>query len=144
MSIPATQIQLIKTALLEALPTLKLIYLFGSQAKGTANGSSDWDIAVLPQGPLDNTLRWDLAQNLASKLGLDVDLVDLSGASTVLQMQVVNDGQLLMGDRQEADVFETQVFSMYAHLQESRQDIVDEFVGSLKHEFTHSQQTLSH
>lgn len=132
MSIPATQIQLIKTALLEALPKIKLIYLFGSQAKGTANGSSDWDIAVLPHSPLDNTQRWDLAQNLASKLGQDVDLVDLSDASTVLQMQVINDGQLLMGDRQEADVFETQVFSMYAHLQESRQDIVDEFVGSLQ------------
>lgn len=132
MSNPATKIQLIKTALLEALPEVKLLYLFGSQAKGTANGSSDWDIAVLPYSPLDNTQRWDLAQNLAGKLGQDVDLVDLSGASTVLQMQVINDGQLLMGDRQEADVFETQVFSMYAHLQESRQDIVDEFVGSLQ------------
>ena len=132
MSILATQIQLIKTTLLEALPEVKLVYLFGSRAKGTANGSSDWDIAVLPRGPLDNTQRWDLAQDLASKLGQDVDLVDLSGASTVLQMQVINDGQLLEGDKQEADVFETQVFSMYAHLQESRQDIVDEFVGSLQ------------
>jgi predicted nucleotidyltransferase len=116
----------------QELPEVRLIYLFGSQASGQATDSSDWDIAVLCQQPLDNIVRWNTAQTLASVLDRDVDLVDLLEASTVLQMQVVSQGKLLNGDEQSVHVFETQVYSMYAHLQESRQNIIDQFIGTLK------------
>lgn len=132
MSISAETTQHITDHLTSALPSIKLVYVFGSQAERTAAASSDWDIALLPVEPIDSKQRWDLAQDLANTIGRDVDLVDLSQASTVLQMQVVSKGQLLFGTRSETDVFETQVFSMYAHLQESRQNIIDEFVGNLK------------
>ena len=114
------------------LPDVKLIYLFGSRASGHATENSDWDLAVLNTHPIDNKQRWDLAQELASLLNSDIDLVDLIGASTVLQMQVVSQGQRLFGVVQDTDVFETQVYSMYAHLQESRREIINEFVDDLK------------
>jgi predicted nucleotidyltransferase len=103
--------------------------LFGSRADGSHKPSSDWDIGVLGLNKLDNVQRWDLAQELASLLNTDVDLVDLLSASTVLNMQVVSKGQLLYGDINIRDVFETKVYSMYGRLQESRQDIIEQFMA---------------
>lgn len=125
-----SQLALIKQQL-QTLEGLKLIYLFGSRAGGQVLTESDWDLAVLADTHLDSVERWQLAQNLASELGCDLDLVDLTTASTVIRMQVVSTGQLIFGEQYDADVFETQVYSMYGRLQESRQDIVQDFIGSL-------------
>lgn len=113
----------------QALPYIQLIYLFGSRADGSEKPSSDWDVAFLGQQKLDNLQRWELAQGLASLLNTDVDLVDLLSASTVLNMQVVSKGRLLYGDINIKDVYETKVYSMYGRLQESRQDIIEQFMA---------------
>jgi predicted nucleotidyltransferase len=111
---------------------LKLAYVFGSQASGKAAPDSDWDIAIFPAQPISNESRWEAAQAIASRLNTDVDLIDLREASTVLQMQVISNGELIIGQQNEADIFETKVYSMYASLQESRKEIVNEFVDTLK------------
>lgn len=111
-----------------SLPDTQLIYLFGSRADNSYKPSSDWDIAVLGTGKLDNVQRWELAQELASLLNADVDLVDLLSTSTVFNMQVVSKGQLLYGDINIKDVYETKVYSMYGRLQESREDIIEQFL----------------
>lgn len=113
----------------QVLPDIQLIYLFGSRADGSHNSNSDWDIALLAQKKLDNVQRWELAQELASLLNTDVDLVDLLAASTVLNMQVVSQGRLLYGDINIKDVYETKVYSMYGRLQESRHDIIEQFMA---------------
>lgn len=112
----------------QVLPDIQLIYIFGSRADGSHNSNSDWDIALLAQKKLDNVQRWEMAQELASLLGADVDLVDLRTASTVLNTQIVAKGQLLYGDINIKDVFEAKVYSMYGRLQESRHDIIEQFM----------------
>jgi predicted nucleotidyltransferase len=128
MHLNQLEFQKIVDYLKQALPETQLIYLFGSRSDGSHKSSSDWDIALLGQKPLDNVRRWELAQELASLLNTDVDLVDLVdlvSASTVLNMQVVSKGRLLYGDVNVRDVYETKVYSMYGRLQESRQDIIE-------------------
>jgi predicted nucleotidyltransferase len=124
-----SEVQKIVAYLKQTLPDIQLIYLFGSRADGSHKPSSDWDVGLLGLKKLDNVQRWDLAQELASLLNADVDLVDLLSASTVLNMQVVSKGQLLYGDINIRDVFETKVYSMYGRLQESRQDIIEQFMA---------------
>lgn len=109
---------------------IALIYVFGSYADGTANAESDLDIALLTHQPLASIQRFELAQQLASHIHKDVDLVDLNQASTVLQMQVLSTGRKLFGDNTIDDVFGAKVFSMYSRLQESRKAIIDDFLAS--------------
>lgn len=122
--------QKIVAYLKQSIPDIQLIYLFGSRANGSYKSASDWDIGLLRPTKLDNVQRWELAQELASLLNNDVDLVDLLSASTVLNMQVVSKGRLLYGDINIRDVFETKVYSMYGRLQESRQDIIEQFMDT--------------
>lgn len=108
------------------IPQLKLIYLFGSYAQGTQHHNSDIDIAVLADASLDNITRWHIAEKLASELDIDVDLVDLRTASTVLCQQVVTQGKRLWGTEQDEDIFAVKTISMYQHLQDERRAIIDE------------------
>lgn len=100
-----------------ALPTLQLLYLFGSRARGDAQHASDLDLAVLAQGPVDPVTRHQLRTSLEVTLGCDVDLVDLDRASTVLQLEVIRDGRLLHEkEAGQALAFEARVLSEYANL----------------------------
>lgn len=73
----------------QSVPSLTALYRFGSQAKGTARPDSDIDLAILARDPIPNIRRFEIAQELAAQLHLDVDLVDLRTASTVMRMQVL-------------------------------------------------------
>ena len=77
------------------LPHLLALYLFGSAASGDAAAHSDVDLAILVEGKVDTVALWYLAQRLASRIGRDVDLVDLRAASTVLQYQIITTGRCL-------------------------------------------------
>lgn len=116
------------------LPDMKLLYVFGSQASGKTHSNSDYDLAVLNNLPLNTVNRWGVAQQLASDLGKDVDLIDLSQASPVLRMQVIDTGKLLYGDKNTATAFEMQTFSMYGNLQENRAAIIADFKQQLTQE----------
>jgi uncharacterized protein len=69
-------------AVKQLMPDVRLIYLFGSQADGSATPSSDIDIAVLLDKKMNPVARFDLEQTLAIEFNQDVDLVDLLMAST--------------------------------------------------------------
>lgn len=112
----------------QLMPNVRLIYLFGSQADGSATPSSDIDIAVLLDKKMNPVARFDLEQTLAIELNQDVDLVDLLMASTVLQNQVIMNGELLFGSENEQTKFEMQIMSMYQHLNEERADILQEYL----------------
>jgi predicted nucleotidyltransferase len=75
---------------------LESLWLFGSEAQGTARPDSDIDLAALFRGappPLDVLgARGDLEEIF----GRDVDLVDLDRASPILAMQVLQHGRLLV------------------------------------------------
>ncbi|WP_372610503.1 nucleotidyltransferase domain-containing protein [Halomonas sp.] len=107
-----------------ALPAMQAVYLFGSQATGEATPTSDVDLAVLLPAPLPPEQRWSLSNELADSLGADVDLIDLRQASTVLQHQVVVEGQRLWHRGLDSDEFELMVQSEYWDLAIQRQQLI--------------------
>jgi predicted nucleotidyltransferase len=87
--------------LLERRFGVDVLWLFGSEARGTARRDSDVDLAALfPRRPTALE-RLDVAGELAELLGCDVDLVELDEASPILGMQVLRTGRLLV-DRDPA------------------------------------------
>lgn len=118
--------RLIVDELRRALGDVVAVYRFGSSAEGTTHRRSDTDIAVLARNRLSAATRFDLQERLASLIGTDVDLVDLSGASPVLAIQVVARGDLLHEDDATArGEYEDLVFSRYARLNEERRGILE-------------------
>lgn len=114
-------------AVLQVMPRLKLLYLFGSFATETETSESDIDLAFYSEEALEPEAVYDLAQTLAVSLRRDVDLVNLAYAPTVLQMQIVNSGRLLFcEDKAFADAFEGRILSMYLRFQEERKAILSE------------------
>lgn len=119
------QLDAIVEIIRRSVPGCVAIYLFGSRASGTATRSSDVDIAVLPPAPLGPEERWDLAQKLAEVLACDVDVVDLLHASTVMRVQVLENGKLLFeADAARRQEFEAVALSDYARLNEERREIL--------------------
>lgn len=109
------------------VPDCVAIYLFGSCATGVALHDSDIDLALLGPAPLGEEERWSLAQDLAVALGRDVDLVDLRRASTVMQVQVIDSGQLLFeSDATQRMEFEAVALGAYARLNEERRGILQD------------------
>ncbi|MBA3884139.1 MAG: nucleotidyltransferase domain-containing protein [Acidobacteria bacterium] len=109
-----------------ALDGVVAIYLFGSSAQGTPHRSSDMDVAVLGPRPLTPAIRFDLQERLASRLGRDVDLLDLAAATPVMGIQVVTGGALLYdGDSAVRGRFEDRTFGAYARLNEERRGILE-------------------
>ncbi|KZY29437.1 MULTISPECIES: nucleotidyltransferase domain-containing protein [unclassified Oleiphilus] len=114
------------------LPSVKLIYLFGSRATNEARPSSDWDIAVMAEKKIPVSTLWELKELLANTCCAEVDLIDLLQSTTVLNVQIIERGQLLYDACDAAMSFETRVLSMYGRLQEGREDIMTDFVAQLK------------
>ena len=112
-----------------ALPDLSAVYVFGSQAQGTASRHSDLDLAVLAGGPVDPVQLWRLAGDLASLAGCPVDLVDLRAASTVMQYQVLTTGQRLWADESAAGLFECRVLSEKTALDEARAGLLADILA---------------
>lgn len=109
------------------LPDVRLIYLFGSQANGHANQHSDIDIAILLNQKIEPVTRFDLQESLAIKLNKDIDLVDLLSASTVMQHQIIQQGELIYGDDTQCCQFEMQALSMYQKLNDERAEILQDY-----------------
>lgn len=110
------------------------VYLFGSQSSGTARQDSDIDIAYVADKHLSPYERFILAGQLASLLHVDVDLVDLNVASTVLQMQIVSQGSIIYCTEELfRQLFAMRVYKMYARLNEERAAIMQNYArGSLE------------
>lgn len=112
-------------------PNLIAAYLFGSRARGDESPTSDFDVAVLLRDRLDSVERWELQERLAAVVGTDVDLVDLSRSSTVLRMQVLAQGRLLLdANRPLREFFEATTLSSYARLNEERRGILADIAAT--------------
>jgi uncharacterized protein len=117
---------LIIDTLIRSVDDLVAIYRFGSTAHGTADASSDTDIAVLPRRKITADRRFDIQEELAAAVGHNVDLVDLAGTSPVMAMQVIVRGQLLYeSDARARGRFEDLTFGLYARLNEERRGILE-------------------
>jgi len=75
-----------------AMQDIKLAFLIGSYAKGTARPDSDVDVAVLFGRSFDVKQVLDLKEQLTELVGVDVDLVVLDSVGPVMKMQVLKTG----------------------------------------------------
>jgi predicted nucleotidyltransferase len=107
------------------VPDVIAIYAFGSRARGDALEGSDYDLAVLARTPLQPVERWKIQEDVAAVARANVDLVDLRRASTVLCIQVLKDGIVLVDAApSERELFEASTLSAYARLNEERRGIL--------------------
>ena len=110
------------------IPELVAIYIFGSLADNSDTPESDIDIAFLTFQKISAVDKWKIQEELASKLNQDVDLIDLKDATTILRTEVVEKGKLIFsGDSYQVNHFEMITYSMYADLNESRQEILNDY-----------------
>lgn len=110
------------------IPSLLGIYTFGSFADNRLTPESDIDIAFLTWEKFSAVEKWKIQEELASLLDIDIDLVDLKDASVVLRVEVVENGtRIYTGNEYECDNFEVTTYSMYADLNETRKDILNDF-----------------
>ncbi len=119
------------TFLQGAFSELKAVYLFGSQAAGTARPDSDVDLAVFANDRKDAVAYWELANEVALIVGRDVDLVDLTTASTVMQHQIITTGKRIWvsdkpGDKLATDLYELFILNEKMRLDELRAGIIED------------------
>lgn len=101
----------LRRAAAEVLPSepVRVAYLFGSRARGTARAGSDVDVAVLLDPSVEASDRLGvqlrLARRLAAASGVgDIDLVVLDGAPLPLRGRVVQEGRVVFSVDEAARV----------------------------------------
>lgn len=105
---------------------LVALYLYGSFAQGQITTRSDVDVALLWAAGRRPDFRKRLADQveLSERLGRDVDLVDLNGASPILRMQVLKKGRLLLNrDPSAVNAFFVRTVNEYFDLKQCRREI---------------------
>jgi len=94
-----------------------LFILFGSQSKGRAIATSDFDIGVVGK-PLSfeekNKLRGEISKEFGF-LEEKIDLVDLNEASPLLQMEAAKSGKVLKGSEEDFFKFKLLAWKRYQH-----------------------------
>lgn len=97
---------------------VRLVYLFGSTARGEAGPESDIDLAVVLEERPDWERERGLRARVASAGGAPVDLVILNDAGVVARHEVVTGGRCLFArDVREQAEFEIQAISQYLDFQ---------------------------
>jgi uncharacterized protein len=115
----------ILAAVREALPGVRRVYLFGSRAVGEEWPDSDLDLAVVLDGPADRVSLWMAGEDIASRLDVDVDLIDLLTADTVLKHQIVTTGKrLFAADPMDAERYEIFILNDMMNLNEIRAPLI--------------------
>ena len=130
-----TEIDKVIQLIVEQIPSVLVIYLFGSQANVMGSPESDVDLAFLT--PFESKVNpielYQLKENLEILLGKDVDFIHLNQASIVFQFQITTTAkQLYVKDASLVLRYEALVLSMYQRLQEERQGILNEIISSGK------------
>ena len=113
--------------LLEAVPELRMIVLYGSHARGDATPASDVDVAILAPTKLDPERVHATRETLELALGRDVHLIDLLRASTVLRHEITRHGVVLHDDgSHDVQQFLDFVLRDYVRLDEERSGILQD------------------
>ena len=97
--------------------TLRMLVLFGSRARGRQRASSDVDLAVAMDAPLQGQEQQHLQASISAALRTDTDLVDLLSAPSHLVSQILRHGEILVGARSPA------LGSIIAKMVSEREDI---------------------
>jgi len=83
-------------------PAIEVVWLYGSRAKGTANESSDYDLAVAFIRPDEADRGADvsypcdeLAYQWSKKTDAKISIVDINHAPTALAYTIISDGKVI-------------------------------------------------
>jgi predicted nucleotidyltransferase len=107
-------------------PDLLAVYAFGSVVQQTAGPDSDLDLAVLVGGYADHQTLWELSGDLADVAGCPVDLLDLRAASTVMQYQIITQGERWWTLDVQAALYEAAVLSEKTELDSARAGLLED------------------
>jgi predicted nucleotidyltransferase len=126
--------QIIRTVL-KHYPETQAVYLFGTFGTDRQFPGSDVDIALLfphQQAGIIGTLAMtDLRFELERLLKMDVDLINLRRAPTVLQKEIIiADRRIYTADKYAADEFDMLTISYYQKLNEERAEILEAIMTS--------------
>ena len=104
-------------------PSIKLVYLFGSRARGDFGTLSDYDFAIHldePQKEARTQLQLELINELSSMLETDaIDLVILNDVDKPeLKYDILREGQLLYEEEPFSLIVEPQILSKYFDFRE--------------------------
>lgn len=117
-----------KTALVsilqETFPSIQGIYAFGSVTQGYANADSDLDLAILVPGYADPIALWETSGKLANIVGTHVDLLDFRASSTVMQNQILQQGQRWWAKDWQVDAIEAAFLNEMLELNQSRASLL--------------------
>jgi len=85
-------------------PNVEVVWLYGSRARGKASASSDYDLAIAfttyIDDPVERRLRPELlALNWASKLEVELSIIDINQASLPMSYTIVEDNTVLFGEK---------------------------------------------
>lgn len=97
-------------AYLSHQPGMRLAVVFGSMASGRATASSDLDLAVLAERPLDGQSRQALLRDLGEHFGRPVDLMDLATAGVPSVRSALLGGKVVYSA--DANVYPAQISRM--------------------------------
>lgn len=118
---------------------VKLIILFGSQAREKAGLNSDTDVAVLADHSLSLEEKSALGDLWAEKLGVSedsIDLIDLWSAPPLLEYQIAQHGKLLEGKQEDFIRFKVLAWKRYvdtAKLRKVREESLKKYVQRTNH-----------
>lgn len=116
----------------QELPQARALWLFGSAARGDMQDDSDIDLAVTLPEPLDAQEKWELQIRLGRQLGFDVDLLDFARLPTVMQLQIIETGQLLFAkDPLATEMYNAFVRTEYLDIQRWRQPMIVQLAADL-------------
>lgn len=128
----AEKVESIVQTCLSHLPEIQAIYLFGSWATAQQNEQSDLDLALLlPQDQakaVANLYGSKLHMALELMLKIDIDLINIRGANTVLQKEIIAAARrVYCADAYAADEFEMLTMSYYQKLNDERAVVLQSF-----------------
>ncbi len=109
------------------IPKLQWVGLFGSVITDTFDShKSDIDIAFIASGKIANFERWELQEQLASKLNIDIDLVDLRKSDDVIAFEALTKGkEIFKKESRELETFLDNIYINYIQLNEDRKEIME-------------------
>lgn len=124
MNIADNTLDKIKEFLVKQLEPQTLI-IFGSSVKGYFREDSDIDVAFISVKKVKPYDLYLFAQALVLEVGREIDLVDLSQASTVFKAQILGSGQVIYSnDPKKMAEFHIRTLKEYALLNEERSEIL--------------------
>jgi predicted nucleotidyltransferase len=115
----------------EELPDLMAVYLYGSQADGSATENSDYDFAILAKQKISFEKLMNLSAALENILKAKIDLIDIITADEVFKNIIISTGvKIFIADSFYVENFENNAFCSYTEIFESRIEIENAFINA--------------